>query len=66
MAGLWEETLDNCEAKIRLARSVRRDGDLDRARRLVREAREEIEVVRGWASMTRLIEEAQRRAREIQ
>ena len=66
MAGLWEETLDNCEAKIRLARSVRRDGDLDRARRLVREAREEIEVVRGWASMTRLIEEAQRKAREIQ
>ena len=66
MAGLWEETLDNCEAKIRLARSVRRYGDLDRARRLVREAREEIEVVRGWASMTRLIEEAQRKAREIQ
>jgi hypothetical protein len=66
MQGLWGETLDRCRCKIRLARSIREGGgDLDRAMKLYQEAREEAEVVRNWAAMTRLLRDAQREAREI-
>jgi hypothetical protein len=66
MRGLWGETLERCKEKVELARTIRENGgDLDKAQTLLNEAREEAEVVRTWAAMTRLLMEAQRAAREI-
>jgi len=66
MAGLWKETLDACEEKLQLARAIRESGgDIERALVLIQEARDEAEVIRTWASMTRFLMEAQREAREI-
>lgn len=66
MPGLWEETLLECKRKLQRAQQIRElNRHSEEAALLVEQARSDSETVRVWASMTRMLIEAQREAREI-
>ena len=59
MTGLWMDTINRCQEKLKAAHALLPDG-VAQHRIMVQEVMEETEVVRAWVRMTRLLREVER------